>query len=65
MREGGQTSLNYRLQALSIYKSINKPTNLNNDDKPSPEGTSIKDEMTKDLVEAAERESSFQEPRSS
>ncbi|KAL1932664.1 hypothetical protein VTP01DRAFT_8342 [Rhizomucor pusillus] len=52
-------------QALSIYKSINKPTNLNNDDKPSPEGTSIKDEMTKDLVEAAERESSFQEPRSS
>ncbi|ORZ14585.1 hypothetical protein BCR42DRAFT_376768 [Absidia repens] len=52
-------------QALSIYKSINKqsssnpPTTPNNDEEPR----SIKEQMTDDLMNAAERESSFHEPK--
>ncbi|KAG2228062.1 hypothetical protein INT45_009108 [Circinella minor] len=60
-------------QALSIYNTINKPKGRGNNPPELPSGsdenngnkTSIKDEMTKGLVEAAERESSFQEPRES
>ncbi|CAO3590714.1 unnamed protein product [Absidia cylindrospora] len=52
-------------QALSIYKSINRqsspnpPTTPNHDDEPR----SIKEQMTDDLMNAAERESSFHEPK--
>ncbi|KAI8150135.1 hypothetical protein BJV82DRAFT_504262 [Fennellomyces sp. T-0311] len=56
-------------QALSIYNNINKPKASQKPQLP-PTSTddpekSIKEEMTKDLVDAAERESSFQEPRES
>ncbi|OAD69693.1 hypothetical protein PHYBLDRAFT_116296 [Phycomyces blakesleeanus NRRL 1555(-)] len=57
------------VQALSIYKTINKakpsgsgPSGSNGRDLPNAP-KSIKEEITNDLVEAAKRESSFQEPR--
>ncbi|ORZ03217.1 hypothetical protein BCR43DRAFT_555236 [Syncephalastrum racemosum] len=51
-------------QALSIYKSINKPNETSREPYSVSSHESIKDEMTKDLVDAAERESNFKEPQS-
>ncbi|CDH48763.1 stomatin family protein [Lichtheimia corymbifera JMRC:FSU:9682] len=54
-------------QALSIYNSINKPRNASSNTTPPSAHSepSIKDEMTQDLVKAAEKESTFKEPTES
>ncbi|KAI9027550.1 hypothetical protein CLU79DRAFT_583044 [Phycomyces nitens] len=49
------------VQALSIYKTINKAKPAAKEAVDGPR--SIKDEITNDLLEATKRESSFQEPR--
>ncbi|KAG0169902.1 hypothetical protein DFQ28_002819 [Apophysomyces sp. BC1034] len=49
-------------QALSVYNNINKKHIDGAPHKPNGSPHNIKEEMTKELVEAAERKSSFQEP---
>ncbi|KAF7731401.1 hypothetical protein EC973_000209 [Apophysomyces ossiformis] len=49
-------------QALTVYNTINKKNKEGKPHKPNGSPHNIKEEMTKDLVDAAERESSFHEP---
>ncbi|KAI8069470.1 hypothetical protein BC940DRAFT_297804 [Gongronella butleri] len=51
-------------QALSIYNNINKSTQSTKPPSPPSSHPSIKDEITQELMHAAEKESRFQPPKS-